>query len=59
MQLFANIVECIQALTIFAKQSILGTSQGFPNVPLAKLNKNLMYFLYFQKKLELQSQRHY
>ena len=28
MELFANIVDCIQPLTIFAKHSILGVSQG-------------------------------
>ena len=30
MELLANIVECIQQLTIFAKHSILGVSQGRP-----------------------------
>ena len=30
MELLANIVECIQPLTIFAKHSILGVSQGRP-----------------------------
>ena len=28
MELFANIVDCIQPLAIFAKHSILGVSQG-------------------------------
>ena len=28
MKLFANLVDCIQLLTIFAKHSILGVSQG-------------------------------
>ena len=28
MELFANIVNCIQLLIIFAKHSILGVSQG-------------------------------
>ena len=28
MELFANIVDCIQSLTSFAKHSILGVSQG-------------------------------
>ena len=29
MELFANIVDCVQPLTIFAKHSILGISQGY------------------------------
>ena len=28
MELFANIVDCIQPLTVFAKDSILGVSKG-------------------------------
>ena len=28
MDLFANILDCIQPLTIFAKHSVLGVSQG-------------------------------
>ena len=28
MELFANIVDCVQLLTIFAKHSILGVSPG-------------------------------
>ena len=28
MELFANIVDCIQPLTIFAKHSVLGVLQG-------------------------------
>ena len=29
MELFAKIIGCIQPLTIFAKRSILGVSQGY------------------------------
>ena len=48
MELFANIVDCIQPLTIFAKHSILGVSQG-RCVP-GKPTKTWCVVIYFNKK---------
>ena len=49
MKSFANLVECIQPLTIFAKHSILGVSKG--RCALGKSKEKLSALLFISQKI--------
>ena len=50
MEPFANIVECIQPMTIFAKHSILAVSQG--RYASGKTKEKLGAFLFISQKIK-------
>ena len=54
MEVSEKIVNCIQPLTIFAKQFILDVSQGYMSMSLIRLNKMLVRCYLLHKKLGLQ-----
>ena len=50
MELFANIVNCIQSLTNFAKHSILRVSQGY-KCASDKTKQKLVALLFISQKI--------